>query len=385
MIIVHLTNYFQPALGYQELFLAKEHKKLGHDVYVVTSDRYFPFPDYDKTVKSVLGDRIVGEKTEYLSGIKVIRLKTIFEYSARVKLAGLAKTLKEIKPDIVICHGISNFNALEIIPLKKKLGFKLIYDEHMIKSVKNDRLSGKIFYKLFNFRKILKNSDKIVGVADTCVDFIVENYKFPREKVTMIPLGADTEIFKFDTGKRDNLRKKLNIPEDNAVVVYTGKLTFAKGPANILHAADMIKESAKRKVTFLFVGNIEENYKDTFSSAKKKLENVFQIINIDAVKNEDLVEVYSASDVACWPRQSSMSMIEAASCSLPIICCDFLTERYKNNNGIPVKEDDIEALSSALLKLVNNSQLRKTMGDNGRVYIEKSLSWKKIASDFIRF
>lgn len=385
MNIVHLTNYFQPALGYQELFLAKEHVNLQHNVWIVTSDRFFPFPDYEKTVKSILGDRIVGEKEEELSGFKIIRLKSLFEYSARVKLKGLKHTIRKIKPDIVICHGMSNFIALDIIPLKKELNFKLIYDEHMIKSVENRSFIGRIFYKFFDFKRILRNGDKIVGVADVCVDFIIEKYKFPKNRVEMIPLGADTELFRFNDQKRIKFRQKLNIPTESIVIVYTGKLTFMKGPHNILLAIELIKEKIQKNVTLLFVGNIEENYVETFNNAKDRVKNKFQIINTEAVKNEELVDVYSASDIACWPRQSSMSMIEAASCGLPIICCDFLTERYKNNNGIPIKEDDIPDLSNALLKLINDDNLRGQMGKNGRDYIENTLSWKNIAKKFIEF
>ncbi|HOV13071.1 MAG TPA: glycosyltransferase family 4 protein [Spirochaetota bacterium] len=385
MKIIHLTNYFQPLLGYQEYFLAKEHINLGHEVWIVTSDRYFPFPDYERTVGSVLGKRVVGSKEESLFGINVIRLKTLFEYSARVKLNGLKKTINKINPDIVICHGMSNFNALEIINLKKHLGFKLIYDEHMIKCVVNNSLLGKLFYKIFDFKKILKNADKIVGVADACVEYIIDYYKFPKEKVVMIPLGADTELFKFDKNKGDEFRQIHNIPKDNIVIVYTGKLTFLKGPHNILLALKEIKSKIKNKITLLFVGNIEEDYIETFNKHKIEIVNDFQIINIDAVKNEYLVNVYSASDIACWPRQGSMSMIEAASCGLPIICCDYLTERYKNNNGIPIKEDDILDLSAVLLKLINNDDLRKTMGKNGRDYIVSSLSWNSIAKQFLEF
>ena len=133
------------------------------------------------------------------------------------------------------------------------------------------------------------------------------------------------------------------------------------------------------------MGNIEDNYVETFTNLKNELSTKYQIINISAVKNEALVDVYSASDIACWPRQGSMSMIEAASCGLPIICCDYLTERYKNNNGIPIKEDDIASLSDALLKLINDKELRKEMGKNGREYIDSTLSWKSIAQKFIEF
>ena len=47
MKIVHLVDYFQPKVGYQEYFLALEHQKLGHDIRVITSDYYFPFVNYD--------------------------------------------------------------------------------------------------------------------------------------------------------------------------------------------------------------------------------------------------------------------------------------------------------------------------------------------------
>ena len=41
--IVHVQSYFQPHLGYQEYFLCKSMARLGHDVHIITSDRYAPF------------------------------------------------------------------------------------------------------------------------------------------------------------------------------------------------------------------------------------------------------------------------------------------------------------------------------------------------------
>ena len=61
MKIVHLCSYIQPKLGYQEYYLAKEHAKMGHEVIVISSDRYYPFPDYNNTIKKILGNRFVGE------------------------------------------------------------------------------------------------------------------------------------------------------------------------------------------------------------------------------------------------------------------------------------------------------------------------------------
>ncbi len=87
MRIVHVIEYFQPKLGYQETFLARAHAQLGHDVCVVTSDRYSP-QVYTQN-RAVLGRRVVGTGTFDEEGIRVQRLKTAFELPHVAWLRGL--------------------------------------------------------------------------------------------------------------------------------------------------------------------------------------------------------------------------------------------------------------------------------------------------------
>ena len=60
MRIVHVADYFQPQLGYQEYFTARAQVKDGHEVHVITSYRYRPFDDFEHSVGPVLGARVVG-------------------------------------------------------------------------------------------------------------------------------------------------------------------------------------------------------------------------------------------------------------------------------------------------------------------------------------
>ncbi|MBW8687354.1 glycosyltransferase family 4 protein [Chitinophaga rhizophila] len=385
MRIVHLCNYFQPKLGYQEYFLSNEHSKMGHEVTVVTSERYFPFPDYDNTVFPVLGKRI-GDPGEFdYEGFRVIKLDIAFEFSKRVWLRGLTRVLKRIQPDVVICHGIGNFNALRAAKLKGRLGFRLVVDDHMLISEKNHSLLGQLYYKAFNFRNIYEKADRIVGVADECVEYIVDQYKFPRSRVEMIPLGADIDLFRFNKQLGEGFRRKHRIDPEAVVITYTGKHTFKKGPHNILMALEKLKDVlGDRKVTALFIGNMENAYEQTFNDHVGRVTDKIQVVRIAAVTNKELVDIYSASDIAVWPRQGSMSMIEASSCEVAIVCCDFLTERYKNNNGIPIKEDDIDDLAKAFDFLIRNDEERVAMGKRGRELIMNEMSWKIIAERFIK-
>ncbi len=383
MKIIHLISYFQPQLGYQEYFLAKEHAKMGHEVTIVTSDRYFPFPDYDKTVKPILGERIVKPSVSTYETFKVIRLPTRIEFSCRVWLTGLEKTIRAIQPDIVISHTIGNFNTLRMANLKSSMNFKLVVDEHMLWSEENNTFLGRAYYALFNFKKILNRADKIVGVADECVEYIVQKYKFPRNKIQMIPLGADTALFQRNEQTGNQFRKKNGIDPGKVLITYTGKLTYAKGPHNILLALESIKEQVKGKIALLFVGNSETTYIDFFEEHLQKMVGFADVHRLPAVKNAELVDIYSTTDIAVWPRQASMSMIEAMACSVPIIGCDFLTERFANNNGISVKEDDIEALAKALSTLVNDPIQRKQKGQNAFELVKTTFDWRIIAEKFI--
>ena len=43
------------------------------------------------------------------------------------------------------------------------------------------------------------------------------------------------------------------------------------------------------------------------------------VIILSAIQNRELPKYYNAADIACWPKHTSLSSLEAASCALPII------------------------------------------------------------------
>lgn len=381
--IVHVCHYYQPDLGYQEHFLSEAHAQLGHEVHVVTSDRYAPFPDYENTVKPVLGPRILAPGVSERNGVTVVRLPIRHEYSGRVWLRGLETTLFSLRPELVICHGTMNWNALRIARIKRRLGCKVFYDDHMLWSEENKSLIGRLSYACFPFRYLTRAADRIIGVSPECVDFIHQKYGIARERLELVPLGADTALFRFDAAARDEFRRRHAIPDNAVAVAYTGKLTAVKGPHQVMEALTPFPTEIQCPVSLVFVGNCEAAYRPVFDAAAARLDKRIQIVRIPAVKNADLVGVYCGTDLAVWPRQGSMSMIEAASVGLPIICCDFLRERYEAGNGIPIREDKIEDLRAALIALISDAGLRRSMGEKGREFVAKTMSWRAIALRYL--
>ena len=111
-----------PNMGYQENYLLLEQKKLGHDVEIITSDRYPPFSSFERTIGHILGNRIVGSGVFYDNEVRIHRLPIQFENKSHGQLLfkGLKKKLKELNPEIVQTHGESELCTIQCIMYQKK-------------------------------------------------------------------------------------------------------------------------------------------------------------------------------------------------------------------------------------------------------------------------
>lgn len=385
MIYVYVTDYFSPELGYFEAFLPREQARMGHEVHVVTSDRYSPL--VYQAHSELLGERVRGDGFFIEEGIRVWRLRTLFEISHVIWMCGVEDKIKELRPDIVHVGGIARLTAIRIAMLKKKMNnFKLIYVDGM--TLDNSTSKLRVLYPLFRwpFSSLIRESaDALVGVVDASRDFMVRRYGIAPERITVIPLGADDELFRFDEDARHELRSQLSLNERDIVFIYTGKIIPEKRLPLFVEAVKLMKTSNNIKVLkVLFVGNGLPTYIEEMKQIIRDagLESNFRWH--DAVPNAELNKFYSAADVAVWPRGASISQREAMACGLPIIISEgsMVTELVDYANGLICQEENPSHLAEQMERLLN-PELRKEMGRNGRKFVEEKLSWKIVARQFI--
>lgn len=384
MRIVHVIDYFQPKLGYQETFLAREQSKMGHNVHVVTSDRYSPIAYQGDVAKQLLGKRVKGSGYFVEERIQTIRLKVLFEFPHGIWLKGLEKTISELKPDIVHVHGVTNITTVRIAIFKrKKLNFKLICDDHMLFRISDLRLFvlNKIFRHSFA-QTVFKAADALVAATYTSKLYMNKYYGYPQESIKVIPLGADHHLFKFDKLARDEIRSDLFL-HDNIVFIYTGKLLADKEVHLFIQAALLLMKK-NDNIRVLIIGDGSEIYKTRLKRMIEDAQCDNKFLFLDAVPNSELNRYYSAADVAVWPKQATISMIEAMASGLPIIINDGseVTKRVEHENGFTFAEGDCIDLSAKMEKLLNK-ELRERMGHNARKLVEEYLNWTLIARQFI--
>jgi glycosyltransferase involved in cell wall biosynthesis len=387
--IIIITYYFEPRLGYQEPNLAKELAKLGHDVYVVTSNKRYPADPVYQPLSHSIGKRTAQEGFLLEEGIKVIRLRARLEIFLRTWLKNLEKTVIELKPDVVQVNGLTRFSSFRIAFLKwrKRLSFKLVYDEHMVYSVVRKNLLGKAFYLLFRTAVrplLLAQGGAFIAVTEETSAFMKKECGIPLSKTEVIPLGVNHHVFKVDEASRKSIRKFYDIPEDDVVFIYVGKVIPRKGPHLLIDAGLRLFENHKHFKLF-FLGDGESDYIHEMQERINKTGFTRHVIWHKGVENRELFKFYSAADVGVWPLQETITTLEASSCGLPIIIKNSLSlrDRISHGNGLEYRAGDTGDLARCMKKLLLNKALRKGMGKRGRELIEQRMSWGLTAKRYV--
>lgn len=388
MKIVHVVGYFMPELGYQEYYLAKKQAALGHDVYVICSDLVWPFPNAAAIMKQAGAEATRNYKPGFykIDGIKVYRLKHFFEYNDFILCKGIRKLLEEIKPDVVYSH--ESRQGMTIVPAryKKAIGYRYIVDQHdFYHPIPNHPWHMKILrwmdYNLF--RKFivgfnLKRADKIVPVTEETKSFLRKKHGIKEEKMVLIPLGVDTELFRFDEKKRKELRAKFKLGEKDIVAIFSGTIFQRKRIELLLEA---IKEIQIKELKLIIVGDGDKDYVAKLKDYVKKEGLSEKVIFAGHVPRKELPGYFSAADFGIWPGNNSVAIIEAMSCRLAIVMVDLQLGHLVKGNGFKFKDNDKNGMISAI-ESATKADLRK-LGELSYKRAMENYSYNAIAKRFI--
>ncbi|MBT3737799.1 MAG: glycosyltransferase family 4 protein [Candidatus Marinimicrobia bacterium] len=198
--------------------------------------------------------------------------------------------------------------------------------------------------------------------------------------------GVDTKRFSPSLLNKKIIRNKLNIDQDDVVILYVGRLKEEKGVVKLANAFLNISKKNKN-ISMVIVGPDEENLK----------EKLVQILNvcIDSVRfigfTKKPEHYMMASDILILPSYREgfgNVIIEAASIGIPSIVTDIygLNDSIVNGEtGLLTSVNSNESMEDAMDKLVKDKSLRIKMGNKARLRASEFFSQEFITLKVIRF
>jgi glycosyltransferase involved in cell wall biosynthesis len=390
--IVIVSAYYSEGMGYSENCLPKVLASFGHDVHVITStfNVYGNLPDYDETYREFLGPSQLPTGSQVIDGYHVHRLDSGL-LSGYVTINGMVDKVVQLSPDIVHSLEIASLQTFALAAKRPFANYKLFSETHQCLSVVRPYMlepSGALVKKsIYRATRTLPTAlaslaiEKCYAATPDCAEVAIRFYGVPTGKIRMQSLGTDTDRFhppesESDLAARNRLRQSLGYGPDDIVCIYTGRFSRDKNPLLLAKAIDALSQSDPR-FKGLFVGNGVQ--KDEIAACRNARVIPFMM-------NQNLAEHYRAVDIAVWPFQESMSMLDAASSGLPVVGSNRIGEPDRvNGNGKMYEENSVDSMSD-VLRSFGSVEERRRYGDVGRRKMLDGFNWntyaKVIESDF---
>ena len=305
------------------------------------------------------------EITKNFLGIEKLKVYNVGPFFTKNKLSwpirvlSIRKRLKRIvekeKPDIM--HLILEWSFLmssNLIRTKIPIIISLHGEETKKYIAKSSKVAN------YYLEEHFKNASKIISVGAQQIQNLPERYK---KKTIVIPNGVDSKVFK----------PLKNIKQKNNVILFTGRFIDIKGIHEIINVAKQLPQ-----YKFWFAGQ----------GPLANLINLPNTKNLGFKTTEELVKLYNQATICIAPsyRESfGLVGLEAMSCQRAVIATSLGFSEYIENgkDGIIIPAKDEKALKEAIVKLLTNDKLRKTLEKNAR---KKALnySWDKVAEQYLK-
>jgi len=293
--------------------------------------------------------------------------------------------LKAVKSsDIVHAHGHPYLTSLLAAKLAKRYYKPLVLTQHNT-FIEYDSLFDTVerLNDLAVGKETLKEADRIITVSNATKDYVLSLGAKP-EKIKVLHNGVDLVRFKPMSGKREDMRRKLGIPQNAIVSVTVRRLVYKNGVDTLIESAS-IAVKKNPKIIFLVVGKGPDLNSVQLRIRQLGIENNFRLTGF--VGDEDLPFYYNAADFFVLPSKSGEGLplvaLEAMACGLPVIATNVggISEILMEDCGRLVPPNQPELLAKTILEFsTSDFSLRKL---ELRAAVEEKFSWDKNVESLI--
>lgn len=357
-VLLHITYFRSYYLGLTETFIYQyliNFKRVKPFVFTFNVENLdkFPFPEVHMAMyRPYVWGNLISKGGRHLLG-------------RDFKMEALLK-----KYDISLIHAHFGPDGYHLMPVKKKTGIPLIttfygYDMSILPRKEEWRRK---YRELF-----------------VCGDvFLVEGSHMKEE---LIRIGCPEEKLRIqhiaiDTAKISHRVRAPRPKGENVIILFCGRFSEKKGLLYALKAvATAVKSFPFLEFRIIGDGELRPDVKNYIRDA-----DIAPWVKLLGFKNHDeVVRELDNADIFLHPSVTAADgdseggaptiMLEAQASGLPILStyhADIPEVVIDGRSGFLVPERDTEALAEKLLYLLENQEMWKALGENGREHMEKN-------------
>ncbi|MCR4345205.1 MAG: glycosyltransferase family 4 protein [Candidatus Scalindua sp.] len=207
-----------------------------------------------------------------------------------------------------------------------------------------------------------------------------------QSRIKVILNGVNTEHFRPVANYHKNRRSQK--------LLTVARLDLNKGHDHVLKALAILKKQGISP-SYTIVGQGSEEIRLREMAQNLDLEN--QVVFTGFISDNQLPAIYNSCDIYVMASREipgrldlvegfGISFLEASASGLPVVAGDSggISDAVQNGKtGLLVNSDEPEDIASAIKRLLNDDNLSRRLGNEGRQWTETQMSWEHAADRLI--
>lgn len=301
------------------------------------------------------------------------------------------KVMHRVGYDVVHSHYWQS--GVAGLGIARNWGVPLVHCQHTLGQVKNLWLApGDVpepAGRLEGEAVVIEGADVLVASTDDEWRQLSCLYDASHDRLKTIHPGVDHSVFK--PGDRGAARAELDLDEDDAVMLYVGRIQPLKGLELAVRSADQLVSALDRRLVFLVVGGASGQ------SGERELRRINDLVSsmglrdnvcfVGAQPHLALPTFYRAADVlvVCSHSESfGLAALEAHACGTPVVGTPVGGLSYvvhDAQSGWLVNDRDAAVFAQRLKTILSDRDLREAFS-TAALRSAAGFSWDRTAAAF---
>jgi glycosyltransferase involved in cell wall biosynthesis len=257
-----------------------------------------------------------------------------------------------------------------------------------------------LFKRAYN--GVMARGDCVVAISDQIAELVVERYRTPWNRITVIPASVDFERFdpaRVSPARIDAVRSAWGVQPDTKIVMVVGRMVRRKGHHVVVEAVRRLKEMGLKDFMCVFVG--EDQGKSRYSGElwdQVLATGTTEVIRM-AGPTDDLPAAFAAATVvvsaAIQPEGLQRAVLEAEAMARPVVVSDLgagpdavlapPAVADDRMTGLRFSAGDSVALATSLVRLFSlPPAARAAIGARGRAWVLANFNTAAAAEPTLR-
>ena len=216
---------------------------------------------------------------------------------------------------------------------------------------------------------------QVISITDFTRRYLIDNYKIPEEKVTLIYQGTEVNRFTSTPETKEEAFRRYKLPENAApILASVGSFEERKGQIVLLQAVAKLAKGPLPNVHAMFVG---EGPDEEMLKAKTKEMGLEKHVTFFPFTREPNY-IFERIDILTLPSLYKEGLpnvlLEAMSMGLPVISSKMAGVPeivFDGETGYMTEPGDVDGFADAVVKLWSDPETYKKMGKAARKLMEE--------------